>query len=225
VAKFALENLKATKAAVLYDVASDYNKGIAEFFKATFEENGGTVVAFETYTTGDKDFSAQLTKIKDTAPEVIFLPNYYSEVPLQIQQAHRLGIDVPFIGSDSWGSEELIKLCGQDCEGYYFSTHYAADAATPAATKFIEAYKAAYGTTPDDVAALTYDSFGLLWNALQNAGRVDREAVREGMSMITNYEGVTGNMAFEPGSGDPIKSAVILQIKDGKFVWFTNANP
>ncbi len=104
VAKFALDNLKATKAAVLYDVASDYNKGIAEFFKQTYEENGGTVVAFETYTTNDKDFSAQLTKIKEAGPEVIFLPNYYSEVPLQIQQAHRLGITVPFLGSDSWGS-------------------------------------------------------------------------------------------------------------------------
>lgn len=225
VAKFALDNLGVTKAAVLYDVASDYNKGIAEYFKQTFEESGGTVVAFETYTTGDKDFSAQLTKIKEAAPEVIFLPNYYSEVPLQIQQAHRLGIDVPFLGSDSWGSSELITLCGTDCEGYYFSTHYAADAATPAATKFIDAYKTTYGNTPDDVAALTYDSFGLLWNALQAAGKVDRESVRTGMSMITNYEGVTGNMAFKAGSGDPIKSAVILQVKGDKFVWFANANP
>lgn len=225
VAKFALDNLGAKTAAVLFDVASDYNKGIAEFFKATFEENGGTVVAYETYTTGDKDFSAQLTKIKDTNPDVVFLPNYYSEVPLQIQQAHRLGITAPFLGSDSWGSSELLSLCGTDCEGYYFSTHYAADAATPVATKFIESYKATYGTTPDDVAALTYDSFGLLWNALQTAGAVDRESVRTGMSKITNYEGVTGNMAFQAGSGDPIKSAVILQVKGDKFVWFANANP
>ncbi len=225
VAKFALDNLKATKAAVLYDVASDYNKGIAEFFKQTYEESGGTVVAFETYTTGDKDFSAQLTKIKEAAPEVIFLPNYYSEVPLQVQQAHRLGIDVPFLGSDSWGSAELISLCGADCEGYYFSTHYAADAATPVATKFIDAYKAKYGATPDDVAALTFDSFGLLWQALQSAGKVDREAVREAMAKIPSYEGVTGNMAFVEGSGDPVKSAVILQVKGDKFVWFANANP
>jgi branched-chain amino acid transport system substrate-binding protein len=225
VAKFALDNLKAKKAAVLYDVASDYNKGIAEFFKQTYEENGGTVVAFETYTTGDKDFSAQLTKIKDTGPEVIFLPNYYSEVPLQIQQAHRLGINVPFLGSDSWGSAELITLCGKDCEGYYFSTHYAADAATPVATKFIEAYKAKYGSTPDDVAALTYDSFGLLWQALQSAGKIDRQAVRDALAKIPKYEGVTGNMSFTEGSGDPIKSAVILQIKGDKFVWFANANP
>lgn len=225
VAKFAKENLGAKKAAVLYDVASEYNKGIADFFKATFEEIGGKVVAFETYTTGDKDFSAQLTKIKNAAPDIIFLPNYYSEVPLQIQQAHRLGIDVPFLGSDSWGSGELLTLCGAQCEGYYFSTHYAADAATPVAKKFIKAYQARYGMTPDDVAALTYDSFGLLFQALQTAGKIDRQAVRDAMATIPKYEGVTGSMTFEEGSGDPIKSAVILQIKDGKFVWFANANP
>src|SRR5512133_2244790 len=224
VAKFALDTLKAKKAAVLYDVASDYNKGIAEFFKQTYEENGGTVVAFETYTTNDKDFSAQLTKIKEANPEVIFLPNYYSEVPLQIQQAHRLGITVPFLGSDSWGSAELIKLCGTDCEGYYFSTHYAADAATPVATKFIDGYKAKYGSTPDDVAALTYDSFGLALEALKSAGKVDRQALRDALAKIPSYDGVTGNMKFVEGSGDPIKSAVILQVKGDKFVWFANAN-
>lgn len=225
VAKFALDNLKTTKAAVLYDVASDYNKGIAEFFKQTYEENGGTVVAFETYTTNDKDFTAQLTKIKDTGPEVIFLPNYYGEVPLQIQQAHRLGITVPFLGSDSWGSAELITLCGADCEGYYFSTHYAADNATPIARGFIDGYAATYGNTPDDVAALTYDSFGLLWQALQAAGKIDRQAVRDALAKIPNFEGVTGVMQFIEGSGDPIKSAVILQVVNGKFVFFANANP
>lgn len=225
VAKFALDNLKAKTAAVLYDVASDYNKGIAEFFKKTFEESGGTVVAFETYTTNDKDFSAQLTKIKNANPDVVFLPNYYSEVPLQIQQGKRLGINVPFLGSDSWGSEELIKLCGGECDGYYFSTHYAADNATPSAKKFIDGYKAKYGATPDDVAALTYDSFGLLWTALKAAGKVDRQAVRDALANIPKYEGVTGTMQFKEGSGDPIKSAVILQIKGDKFVWFANANP
>jgi len=225
VARFAMDNLKAKRAAVLYDVASDYNKGIAEFFKETFVASGGEIVAFETYTTGDKDFSAQLTKIKDANPETIFLPNYYSEVPLQIQQAKRLGINVPFVGSDSWGSAELMSLCAGDCDGYYFTTHYAADNATAVAKGFIEAYKAKYAGTPDDVAALTYDSFGLLWQALKNAGKVDRQAVRDALAKIPDYEGVSGNMRFMEGSGDPIKSAVVLQIKDGKFVWFANANP
>lgn len=225
VARFAREELKAKKAAVLYDVASEYNKGIAEIFKTAFEEKGGRIVAFETYTTNDKDFSAQLTKIKRAGPDVIFLPNYYSEVPLQVQQAHRLGIKVPFLGSDSWGSEELVKLAGADVEGYYFSTHYAADAATPAATRFIQAFKTRYGATPDDVAALTYDAFGLLIRALENAGKPDREAVRDALARIPLYEGVTGNMQFKEGSGDPVKSAVILRIKGGKFAWFANANP
>ena len=225
VAKFALDTLKAKKAAVLYDVASEYNKGIAEIFKETFEHSGGKVVAFETYTTNDKDFSGQLTKIKSTAPDMIFLPNYYSEIPLQIQQAKRLGIMIPFVGSDSWGSLELLKLCGNDCEGYYFSTHYAADAATPAATKFIEGFKAKYGSVPDDVAALTYDSFGLLFQAIKSAKKLDRDAIRNALAGIPKYEGVTGNMQFKEGSGDPTKSAVIVQIKGGKFMYFATANP
>ncbi len=224
-AKFALENLKAKKAAVLYDVASDYNKGIAEVFKEGYEKMGGKVVSFETYTTNDKDFSAQLTKIKAAAPDVIFLPNYYSEVPLQIKQAHSLGIKVPFLGSDSWGSSELLTLCGADCEGYYFSTHYAADNATPVAVKFIEGYKKTYSAVPDDVAALTWDAFGLLFTSLKNAGKTDRESVRNALAKLPEYKGVTGDMKFQEGSGDPIKSAVILQIKGGKFVYFTNANP
>jgi len=225
IAKFTLDDLKLKKTAVLYDVASEYNKGIAEIFKEVYEKNGGTIVAFETYTTNDKDFSSQLTKIKKANPDIIFLPNYYSEVPLQIQQAKRLGISVPFIGSDSWGSEELLKLCGKDCEGYYFSTHYAADSASDATKKFIATYKAKYGTTPDDVAALTYDSFGLLAQAIKTAGKNDRQAVRDALAKIPLYNGVTGSMQFKEGSGDPIKSAVILQIKDGKFTWFANAKP
>ncbi|MEN6433383.1 MAG: ABC transporter substrate-binding protein [Smithella sp.] len=224
-AKFTLDNLKLKKAAVLYDVASEYNKGIAEIFKDVYEKNGGKVVAFETYTTNDKDFSSQLTKIKQANPDVIFLPNYYSEVPLQIQQAKRLGIKAPFIGSDSWGSEELVKLCGADCNDYYFSTHYAADSASDTTKKFIANYKAKYGTTPDDVAALTYDSFGLLWQAIKTAGKNERQAVRDALAKIPQYEGVTGNMQFKEGSGDPVKSAVILKIKEGKFTWFANAKP
>lgn len=223
-AKFAMDQLKTAKPAVLYDVASEYNKGIAEIFKKTLEENGIQVVAFETYTTGDKDFSSQLTKIQKAGADSLFLPNYYSEVPMQVQQAHKIGFTGVILGSDSWGSPELITLCGTECEGYYFTTHYAPDIATPKAQAFIKAYEAAYGKTPDDVAALTYDAFGMLFQAIQTAGKIDRQAVRDALAGITLYEGVTGNMQFK-GTGDPIKSAVILQIKNGKFTYFTTANP
>lgn len=225
VARFALDYLHAQRAAVLFDVTSEYNRGIAEFFKQTYEAAGGTVVAYETYTTGETDFSAHLSRIKEAAPDLIFLPNYYTDVPLQVRQAHQLGLQVPCLGSDAWGTPELLSLCGEDCEGYYFSTHYSADAANPITTRFVEAYQAAYGQIPDDVAALTYDSFGLLFQALQAAGRADPQKVNDALHQIGRYEGVTGSMLFQQGSGDPIKSAVILQVQAGRFAWFANINP
>jgi branched-chain amino acid transport system substrate-binding protein len=223
-AKFARDNLKAKTAAVLYDVASEYNKGIAEFFKKSFEKLGGQVVAFESYTKDDKDFSSQLTKIKAANPDVLFLPNYYNEVPLQAQQARRLGITCSFIGSDSWGSSELLTLGGKDLEGGFFSTHYAPDIATPKAHTFIKDYETKYGKKPDDVAALTYDSGQLLLSAIAKAGSLDRQKVRAALANISEFEGVTGTMKFS-GTGDPVKSAVIIQIKDGKFKYFATVSP
>lgn len=224
-AKFAKENLKATKAAVLFDIASDYNKGLAEIFKKSFEEMGGQVPAFESYTTNDKDFSAQLTKVKAAAPDLLFLPNYYTEVPLQVQQAKRLGVNVPVLGSDSWGSVELLKLCQADCEGYYFSSHYAADMATSAAQAFIGKYKTTYGNPPDDVAALTYDSLQLVFEAIRKAGKPDRQALRDAFAQVALPEAVTGSIKYQEGSGDPVKSIAILQVRDGKFKWHANVTP
>ena len=223
-AKFALNQLKSKKPAVLYDVASEYNKGIAEVYKKTMEGAGMKLAAFETYTKGDKDFSAQLTQIARSGADSLFLPNYYSEVPLQVKQARQLGYKGKILGSDSWGDEELVKLAGNACEGLFFTTHYAADTATPKAQAFIKAYKAACAKVPNDVAALTYDSFGLLFQAIKAAGSVDREAVRTALAAITSYEGVTGTMQFK-GTGDPIKSAVVIQIKGGKFTYYQTAKP
>jgi branched-chain amino acid transport system substrate-binding protein len=224
-ARFATEKLGAKTAAVFHDVASEAPKSQADLFRQTFTESGGQIVAFETYTTGDRDFSAQLTKIKSARPDIIFLPAYYNDVGLIAQQARRAGITQPLVGSDAWSSPELIKLAGGAVEGDYFANHYAADIATSAAKKFIEAYARKYGNTPDDVAALTYDAVGLLSAALKKSPALDRKAVRDAMASIADYEGVTGLIKFAPGSGDPIKSAVIMQVKDGKFVWVMNAAP
>jgi branched-chain amino acid transport system substrate-binding protein len=224
-ARFAHDYMHATKAGVLYDVASEAPKGQAELFKQDFEKDGGKVVAFETYTTGDKDFSAQLTKIKAAAPELVFLPAYYSDVPLQMQQAHRLGLNVPLLGSDSWSSPEIIKLAGQDSEGAFFCNHYSPDAKNEITGRFVVSYKKKYGQEPDDVAALTYDAFGVLVKAVAAAGKLDREAVRESLSKITTYQGVTGKISYPPGSGDPVKGAVMMKISNGKFTWVTNVDP
>jgi len=224
-AKFALGHMHAHKAAILYDPSSEAPRSQADLFTSIFTELGGTIVASETYTTEDKDFSAQLTKINQSAPDVIFLPAYYNDVPLVVRQAQRLGVKAPFLGSDAWSSPDLIKLSGGAIEGFYFCNHYTADAATPEAARFVQAYSTKYGTTPDDVAALTYDAMGLLFEALKGAGRIERQATRDALAKIPTYTGVTGTMRFPEGSGDPIKSAVILQIRGGKFVWVTNAVP
>jgi branched-chain amino acid transport system substrate-binding protein len=220
-----IEKLGAKKAAVLYDVASEAPKSQADQFRQTFTELGGQTVAFETYTTGDRDFSAQLTKIKSAGPDIIFLPAYYNDVGLIAQQARRAGINQPLVGSDAWSSPELIKLSGGAVEGDYFANHYATDIATPTAKKFIDAYAKKYGNTPDDVAALTYDAMGLLFEALKKSPTLERKTVRDAMSAISDYSGVTGDIKFPPGSGDPVKSAVIMQVKGDKFVWVMNAAP
>jgi branched-chain amino acid transport system substrate-binding protein len=224
-ARFAHDYMHATKAGVLYDVASEAPKGQAELFKAAFEKDGGKVVAFETYTTGDKDFSAQLTKIKAAGPELVFLPAYYSDVPLQMQQAHRLGLTVPVLGSDSWSSPEIIKLAGQDAEGAFFCNHYSPDAKNEITGRFVVSYKKRYGQEPDDVAALTYDAFGVLRQAIAGAGKLDRTAIRDALSKVTTYTGVTGKISYPPGSGDPVKGAVMMKIANGKFTWVTNVDP
>jgi len=225
VSAFVYTKLNLRKAAVLFDVASEYNKGIAEVFKAEFTKAGGQIAAFESYSTGDKDFSAQLSKVKKSGAEVLFLPNYYNEVPLQIQQARQQGFTGTIVGSDSWGSEEILKLGKDMMEGLYFTTHYAQDIATPKAKKFIADYQARYGARPDDVAALTYDSFGMLFESIRKAGSPEADKVLAQLSNLSSFEGVTGTMKFNPGSGSPVKSAVVIRIKDNTFTYFDSVNP
>jgi branched-chain amino acid transport system substrate-binding protein len=233
-AKFATEELKAKRAAVLYDTASDYPKGLAEFFKEAFEKihGKGSVVAFETFTTKDRDFSAQLTKIVASNADVLMTPQYYDEVPLIVKQAHELGWKRPILGSDSWGSAELMNLCGDDCKGYFFSTHFAAAGAKGATKEFVDSYQGTYGREPDDVAALTWDSIGLLLHAIENTKglkgdlKEDRKAVRDSLAKVKEFDGITGRMAFDGKSGDPIKCAIIVKInQEGKFEFHKMACP
>jgi branched-chain amino acid transport system substrate-binding protein len=233
VANFVSDEFGFTKAAVLYDVASDYPKGLADNFKEGWEaiHGAGSVVAFESFTTGDTDFSAQITNIMDTGAEFFFTPQYYNEVPLIVQQAHELGFMAPIVGSDSWGSPDTVELCGSDCYGLFFSTHYAAEGATGATKEFIDEYNAKYGYVPADVAALTWDAFLIVEQAIMDCGEItgdlaaDRKCVRDAMAKIKDFHGITGDMTFTE-EGDPIKCAVIVEITDeGKFAFYQSACP
>ena len=232
-AKFIKNEFGFTRAAVLYDVASDYPKGLAEFFKTAWEDlNGpGSVVAYESFTTRETDFSAQLTKIVNSGAEVLFTPQYYNEVALIVQQAHKLGWNKPIVGSDSWGSADTVQLCGKDCYGLFFSTHYAAAGAKGATAEFINRYQKEYGHIPDDVAALTWDSMRIVQKAIEGAGeltgdiRKDRKAVRDALAKIKDFDGITGGMTFTE-DGDPSKCAVIVRISDaGEFEFYKSVCP
>lgn len=232
VANFATKQFNAEKACVLFDVASDYPKGLADNFKSAWEEIHGTgsVIAFESFTTGDQDFSAQLTKIKSSGCNILFTPQYYQEVPLIVSQAKDLGIEIPLVGSDSWGDPQLLELCGDACEGYYFSTHYVASGAKGATKDFIDKYNGKFSYIPGDVAALTWDAMLLTVQALKNCGNltgdltVDRACVRDGLAAIQDFEGITGKMSFNE-QGDPVKCAVIVKIENGEFIAFDSACP
>ncbi|MBF0467439.1 MAG: ABC transporter substrate-binding protein [Desulfamplus sp.] len=230
---FALKTFKAEKAAVLYALANDYSKNLAEIFQADFnkKKGAGAVVAFESYGDKDQDFSAQLTKIIAAKPDFIFLPNNYNEVALIVKQAHDLGWKGHFMGADAWGNSELMTLCGDDCKGHYFSTHYAAAGAKGATKEFIDKYNKLYGYQPADVAALTWDAINVVLAGIQNAGKItgnvrkDREAIREGIASITEVKGITGNMKFDE-QGDPIKCAVVVKINDaGEFEFAESVCP
>jgi len=233
VSNFISDEFGLTKAAVLYDVAADYQKGLAEEFKKAWEKRhgAGSIVAYESFTTKDTDFSSQLTKIIRSGAQVLFAPQYYNEVPLVVQQAKELGWKGPIVGSDSWGSTETVQLCGKACYGLYFSTHYAAAGATGATKVFIDRYTDTYGYVPDDVAALTWDALRLAEQAIKDTGKItgkiekDREAVRNALAQIKNFAGITGNMTFTE-EGDPIKCAVIVKINDkGEYEFFKSICP
>jgi branched-chain amino acid transport system substrate-binding protein len=222
---FAVKTFDANTAAVLYDLSNDYSKGLAEIFRYEFEKKMGpnTVVAFESHGTKDQDFSAQLTKIIAAKPDFIFVPDNYNQVALIVPQARKLGFKGEFMGSDAWGSAELMPLCGDDCKGLHFSTHYAAAGATGATKVFIDRYNEKYGYVPDDVAALTWDATRIVLQAIQDTGGLsgklkrDRRKIREAMAAIPSFEGITGTMKFNE-EGDPVKCAVVVQISQtGEF--------
>jgi len=211
VAQFAYENLKATKAAILFDNTNDYSKGLSETFKAKFIASGGTIVAEESYATGDKDFNAQITNVKSKNPEIIFIPDYYNTVSLIAKQVRAQGITVPMLGADGW--DEIVNNAGDEVVGCYYSNHYSPDANDPEVKAFVEKYTKLYNVQPNALAALAYDATYIVADAITKAGSVDPEAIKEAM-MLTDKKFVTGNIKFD-AKRNPIKSAVMVEIVKG----------
>jgi branched-chain amino acid transport system substrate-binding protein len=222
-ATFASGDLKAKKAAILFDNGNDYSKGLADYFEKGFKAAGGTVVK-ETYATNDKDFSAQLTKIKASNPDVVLLPDYYQTVGNIAKQARSIGIDVPFLGGDGWDSSKLFEVGGTAVNNCYLSDHYAVDDTSTEVVQFQKDYKAKYnGAIPDAMAVLNYDAAKILVDAIKAAGKTDGPSILEALKK-TNASVVSGKVTFNENR-DAVKSAVILKVDGGKFSFVKKINP
>lgn len=225
-AQFARNNLKLKRAAILYDISSEYPTSATSLFKKAFIEKGGTIVATETYTTGDRDFSAQLTKIKKTNPEILFLPAYYNDAPLIAEQAQRLGVTAIFLGGNSWSTPEMLKLdSGHHLNNAFFSNHFSTQSEASEVKNFIVEYQTKFGQLPDDIAALTYDTMCILSEAIIKAGKADRASILDAIGSIEHFSGITGNFIYKKGNHDPMKSIVILTVKNGAFEYTTSMKP
>ena len=214
--KFAADNLGCKKAAILYDIGNDYSVGLMENFEKEFKAQGGSVVAKESYGTGDKDFNAQLTKIKAAKPDVVYLPDYYGTVALIAKQLRAQGINTPIVGADGW--DGLTENAGDEVLNGYYSNHYAEDSTSPAVKKFVSAFQKKYNKAPNSFAALGYDSVYMLKDAMLKAGTTkDSEKIRAAYES-TNGDYVTGHITFD-AKRNPVKSAVMIKLvkKDGKL--------
>lgn len=224
-ANFASKSLKAKTAALYIDNSSDYAKGLGQFFKETFVKAGGKIVSEEAYLQKDTDFKATLTKIKAANPDVIFAPGYYQEVGMLIKQARELGVTVPVLGGDGWDSAKLPEIAGAAAlNNSFFSNHYSPDDNSPAVKAFVENYKKEYNQTPDAFAALSYDATMMVIKAIERAKSADPVKIKDELAKTKDYSAVSGNISLNE-THDAVKSAVIIEMKDGKQTFKEKVNP
>lgn len=223
-AKFALDNLKLRKVAILTAVNQDYSIGLAHYFKSYALEHGAEIVSELSYSAGDRDFYAQLTAIREKKPEAIFVPGYYTEVGLIARQAKALGIKVPLLGGDGWDSPVLTQIAGHALDGAYFSTHFSVDDPSPVVQTFVKNYQEMFHDMPDAMSALGYDSILLLADALNRAKTTGEPALRDAIAATKGVAGVTGLLTLDENR-NPRKQAVILRIEDKKFKFYTTIQP
>lgn len=218
-AKFALGQGKKT-AFIMYNKGNDYTIGLAEAFEKSFVEGGGSILGKETYTEQDTDFSAILTKVADSKAEVLFLPDYYNIVNLVGAQAKERGVTAVMMGGDGWDSADLDLAAAA---GGFYSNHYSAEDTRPIVVDFVSRYEAKYGSKPDALAALAYDAANLLIAAIDKAGKDDPAIVKDALAAM-QYDAVSGKITFD-AQHNPVKGAVVMQVKDGKVVFAESIAP
>ncbi|GHV95648.1 branched-chain amino acid ABC transporter substrate-binding protein [Spirochaetia bacterium] len=227
-ANYAFNDLKAKTAVIVREISNDYSVGLAKFFVDNFTKltgNPNAILSTVNYNTGDQDFSAQLTTIRSSRPDVIFAPGNYTESALMMKQARELGINTPIIGGDTWETPEFIDVGRERVEGAVFSTFFASEhAATPAAETFLSEYRKRYNKEPAAVTALGYDGYLVALDAIKRAGSIEPQKIRDAIAKTSGFVGATGITTLDE-NGDATKSAFIKAVEGGKFVFKTIVNP
>lgn len=224
-AKFARDDLKATKVAIISSVSNAYSVGLAKFFRETFTQGGGTVAVEQKYSEGDKDFRAQLTAVKAAGIEAIFVPGYYTECALIVRQARDLGIAVPFFGGDGWESEKLLEIGGEALNGCFYSTHFSPQNREPAVASFVSKFKSRWqNETPDAFAALGYDAAYVLVDAIKRAGTTDGPKLRDALAATRNVPGASGATTID-ANRNASKPATIIAVKGGALQFYKTVAP
>lgn len=223
-ATFAKEDLKLSKAAILFDQASAYSVGLKDEFTKAYKAQGGTIVSEQAYTQGASDFNAQLTRIRESNPEVIFVPGYYSDVANVAIQARKLGMKMPLLGGDGWDSEELGKNAGEAIEGCFYSNHYAPDQPSPEIQQFVQKYQAEFKGVPDGLAALGYDAANILFAAMSRAKSLKGQDLRESIGQTKDFKAVTGSITLN-ADRDAVKPVVMVERKGGQWKYRATIAP
>ena len=224
-AKFAVNTLKAKRAAIMLDFNSPYSRGLTDFFEFSFSKLGGEIVAKQSYSQGDPDYRGQLSAIKAANPDVIYIPGYYGEVALIAKQARMIGLAQPLLGGDGWDAPELWQIGGDALNGAYISTHYSVDDPSPSIQQFVALYKQRYGNLlPDAHAALAYDAARILFDAISRTGTTDSNKLRDSLAQTKNFNGVTGVISMD-ADRNAVKPAVVLKLQDLKFIYQETIQP
>jgi branched-chain amino acid transport system substrate-binding protein len=224
IARFVLEKLKLNKVAFMTDVKQDYSVGLTNIAKDYLTKNGATIVKEQSYSSGDKDFRAQLTDLKAAAPDAIIITGYYPEAALIAKQARQFGIKAILVGGDGWDGSSLITVGGKAIEGSYFSNHFSVEDTSPLVQSFVQKYKQKYNVVPDAFAALGYDAMKLLADAITRAGSTDPEKLRVAIQDTEGFPGVSGKITIGKDRNAQ-KSAVIITIKDGAYKYAETIEP
>lgn len=220
VARFAYDGLKARKVAILTNNSQAYSTGFRDEFEKAFTRYGGKVIMKQTYAANDQDYRSQLTAIKAASPDAVLIPGYYTDAGTIAKQAREMGITIPLLGGDGWSSQQLFPIAGDGAENCYISDHVSMEDPKPAVQNFVKDYKAKFNTDPTSMSALGYDAAKLLIAALKSAKTLDHTAVKDAIATTRNFNGISGDITINKDH-DAEKSAVIIQIKNKKFNYFT----